>query len=640
MQDTINILIIDDNPADLNIFKRYLNKIKDFNVHLTMTDNSEDGFKLCNNEKFDVIFIDYLLGNENGIDIIKKFKDLGCKSEYILLTGYGSEAVVADALRAGASDYLKKNTISVPILEKTLKHISQKIFSEQKIKKTESKLNYILERTYTGLAILDEQGRIEEANQSYLEMIGFSSMDNIIGRSILEWTAESCKTDVVDIIEKCKRDENIIDFEAIFDRPDGTQTHVSMNGFMEIEEGKPRILLVCKDITERKKYEHQLKQAKVKAEESDHLKSAFLANMSHEIRTPMNAIIGFTDLLSQPNLTEAERDEYIKIIKQSSADLLNLIDDIIDLAKIEVEKINIKKNEFLIEPVMLSVYNKFSKQKQSCVELNYVNKQKNENNESVTINTDAYRFTQILSNLIDNALKFTESGFVNFGYELKDKYIQFYVKDTGIGIPKEKQEIIFKRFRKIEDSNTKFYRGTGLGLTISKKLVELLGGKMWLESEPGKGSTFYFTLPHTVKKAVAYNPGKSEKPDIEKLDWSAYSLLIVEDEDLNYLFLKKLLETTKIKIDWAKTGYQAIDFVKNNNKTDIILMDIKLPELDGLKATEEIKKINPSIPIIAQTAYAMKGDRENILNAGCDDYVAKPIKVDELIFKLNNYLGS
>jgi PAS domain S-box-containing protein len=632
----LNILIIDDNPADLNILNRYLKKISDLEIDLVMVDSSEEGFKQCTDTSFDVIFVDYLLGNENGIELIKKFKELGCKAEFILLTGYGSESVVAEALRAGASDYLKKSSMSEHILEKTLKHIKQKIYSEQKIKKTESKLNYILERTYTGLAILDERGRIEEANESYLAMIGFSSLDNIIGRSILEWTAESCKIDIIEVIEKCKKEENIVDFEAIFDRPDGNRTYVSMNGFMEIEDDKPRILLVCKDITERKKYEQQLKQAKIKAEESDHLKSAFLANMSHEIRTPMNAIIGFADLLSQPEITDADRNEYVKIIKESSVNLLALIDDIIDLSKIEVEKIEIQKADFELKQVMLDLFHKFNKQKPGCIELIYDNNQKDD---QVYINTDPYRFKQIMNNLIDNAIKFTESGFINFGFELKEQFIQFYVKDTGIGIPKDKQDIIFERFRKIEDNSNKFYRGTGLGLTISKKLCNLLGGNMWVQSEKEKGATFYFTLPYTVKKVHKYYEMESiDNIDIVKLDWKKYKLLIVEDEDLNYLFLKKLLETTQINIFWAKNGYQAIDFVKENKNLDIILMDIKLPELDGLKATEEIKKIRPQIPIIAQTAYAMKGDRENILKAGCDDYVAKPIKVNELIFKIKQFI--
>ncbi len=635
--DLLKILIIDDNRADQNLLLRFFSNIPEANFKLTTANSSVEGLKHYNSENQDIIIVDYLLKNENGIEVILKFKEIGCRSEFILLTGYGSESVVADALRVGASDYISKSNLSVQILEKTVRHIKQKISSEKKIKKTESKLSYILEQTYTGFATIDEYGKIINANEPYLKMVGFSSLESIIGREMIDWSAESCKKDIIAALEKCKTDGFISDFETIFDKPDGNKTYVLINALLEEEEGSEKIFAVCRDITDRKLYEQVLEQAKIKAEKADRLKSAFLSNMSHEIRTPMNAIIGFTHLLSHTNITDEDKEEFINIIKSSGNSLLQLINDIIDLSKIEAAEININKVGFSIRESMLDILSKFSKQKPSNIELVYDNQEKDHD---IIIFTDPYRLKQILNNLLDNALKFTDSGFVNFGFKIrKDQKIEFYVKDSGIGILKDQQEVIFDRFRKIEDNKRRLYRGTGLGLAISKSLTELLGGEIWVESELKKGSVFRFNLPYYQKRQkLAGDEPSDTNVDIKNLSWNKRKILIVEDEDLNFLFLEKLLNTTGIKIIRASTGKQAVNLANSEKDIDLILMDIKLPQMDGLSATREIRKTNQEIPIIAQTSYAMKGDKEEIIEAGCDDYLAKPIKVKTLLTKLNNYL--
>jgi PAS domain S-box-containing protein len=636
-KNNVKILIIDDNPADSNLLKRYFSKLEDWEIKLTITSNSDEGVKQYNAENHEIVIVDYLLGNDNGIDIIKKYKDLGFRAEFILLTGYGSESVVTDALRAGASDYLNKSALTSQVLEKTLRHLYQKIESENKIKKTESKLSYILERTNTGLVIMDENGIIIEANDPFLNMVGINSLDTIIGRKMTDWASTGTTKTINNTIAKCKEGEAVTDIEVTFEKPSGHTSYILMNAMLEKESQENEIFAICRDITERKLYEKQLQDAKIRAEEADKLKSAFLANMSHEIRTPMNAIVGFADLLGRVELKAEDRETFVNIIKSSSNSLLGLINDIIDLSKIEAEKININKTEINVNNSLLGIYTSYGSKINENIELVYDNAYEKK---TIQLITDPLRLKQIITNLIDNAIKFTDKGSINFGYRIiKNTRIQFYVKDTGIGIPESKQKIIFDRFRKLEEDGSKLYRGTGLGLTISKKLIELLNGNIWLESEQGKGSIFYFDLPLNSNFNSNNNTENKIVPiDIEKLNWGKKTVLIVEDEDLNYLFLKNLLNPTKINIFRAKTGLEAIELSKKQAEIDIILMDIKLPEMDGIEATKEIRKVLPEIPIIAQTAFAMKGDEEKFLNAGCNDYISKPLKAEKLINKLVHFL--
>jgi len=379
---------------------------------------------------------------------------------------------------------------------------------------------------------------------------------------------------------------------------------------------------------------YELESALKKAESSDKLKSSFLANMSHEIRTPMNAIVGFSSLLKDFTLSEDEKHHYIDIINKNCDSLLVLINDILDISKIEANQINIYKTNFNIDNVLTELERFFKMRTSKNLEIKYIRTLSD-----VFIENDAIRFRQIFSNLLTNALKFTESGHIYFGFENLEDNLQFYVSDTGIGIDSSEYNNIFNPFTKLEFGRTKLYRGAGLGLSISKNLVEKMGGKIWVESVFGEGTTFYFSLPNNPKSAYSEDSSGIEK-DIVSSNFSNINILIAEDEPANYLYLEKALKPTNATIHWAKNGLEAVDMFKNavHIKFDLILMDIKMPILNGIDAFIEIRKLDKYVPIIAQSAYAQEVDQNQAIQIGFSDYLTKPIKPLDLVNVLRKFI--
>ncbi len=379
-----------------------------------------------------------------------------------------------------------------------------------------------------------------------------------------------------------------------------------------------------------------LEIAKNKAEESDRLKSAFLANMSHEIRTPMNAIIGFSNLINDQDIEKEYKAELASLIKKNSNSLLNLIDDIIDISKIEAGQLDISEKDCAINQVLNDLLIEFEDYIISNDKLTLKVSEELLFNQLI-IKTDPYRLQQVLKNLLSNAIKFTEVGIIEFGYRINKDMIQFFVKDTGIGITPEQQNQIFSRFNRIEDTKKKIYRGAGLGLTITKNIVEMMGGKIWLESKLDRGSVFNFEIPYRPVELTS-----KEKPVIKKstskYKWDNKTILIAEDEESNFKFLNMIIRKTSAELLWAKTGQQAIDICMGNYKVDLILMDIKMPEMDGLEAIRKIREHQRKIPIIVQSAYSMPEDQNLSFEAGANDFISKPIGTEKLLNTIDKHL--
>ena len=438
------------------------------------------------------------------------------------------------------------------------------------------------------------------------------------------------------LFQKCinnETDEYI--HEMRFCKKNGEFIWLQARGKVLLRDGSGKIIRMVgthTDISDRKKWEQELIKAKERAEESDRLKTSFLANMSHEIRTPMNGIIGFSGMLIDPELPEDKKRQFIDIIINSSNQLLELINNIIDLSKAEAGQLGIINKEIVLNDKLEELLINFMPTAHAKG-LGFTVKCELERNDSKII-VDDVKLKQVLQNLLSNAIKFTFEGFVEFGYTIENGEIQFYVKDTGIGIDPELHRSVFERFRQVEESNTRRYGGTGLGLSISKSLVELMGGRIWVDSALKKGSIFYFALPfHPVspKKISGMND------NLIYPDWSNETILIAEDEEVNFFYLSEVLAPTNVRVIRAASGREAIDAARKNDSLWLILMDIKMPDIDGFEATRIIKTEKPALPIIAQTAYAMTGDRENALSAGCDDYIPKPVKRETLITILQKY---
>jgi|GEM_PF-1710555 len=536
--------------------------------------------------------------------------------------------------------------IIYPIITVLLGGLMNKQLENWRNRKTKDRL-YESEQRFSEMMLdinmifvhIDTDKRFVFCNKYFLSITGYTE-EELLGKNTIDLFVpvdekEKTKESFKKLLEK---DRNLYRYESKILTKDNRELYISWyNSVLTDDYGNIKgIASLGENITEKKATLENLKEAKEKAEESNRLKSVFLQNVSHEIRTPINAITGSISLLKESPDDEEMREKFYDILEISGERLLSTVNDLIDISQVETQQIKVNKSTFSLSKILadyIDVATPLARKRNNKVicSSQYLHTE-------IFLDTDKNILSGIFINLLNNANKFTTNGIIEIGSLDEKGDIVFYVKDNGIGIPKNKLEVIFDRFVQADPSLSRSHEGSGLGLSIAKAYAKLLGGDLWVESEEGKGSTFFFNIP---KDEVTVTTPIADKAPSEVALPSNRKILIAEDDDLNYLILKRIIEKVGIAdILHAKNGAEAVELVRSDNEISLVLMDIKMPEMSGEEATLKIRTFNPSIPIIAQTAFAMPGDRERFIAIGCNDYIPKPIDKNKLINLLHKYLHS
>ena len=515
------------------------------------------------------------------------------------------------------------------------REIENRMFAEKDI------LQVIMDNVPDAIYFKDSQGYYIKVNKAMTTMLGVHNSDFLIGKTAFDLFPEKIAKEI--------HEEELNIFNTEIPVINSEKSLATSNGIMWLSStvvgvkdclgNVIQLVGITRDITDYKNSEGRLRSEKEKAEHSDKLKSAFLANMSHEIRTPINGILGFANLMEMREFTREKQIQYLKIINNSGKLLLNLINDIIDLAKIEAGQVNIENTAVDLDELFYEMNEFYQGEKiRRGKHLIEIVPKFPLGNSPHSVICDSFRLRQIINNLIGNALKFSELGNIEFGFEFTKDNILFFVTDNGIGMNESEVNQIFERFKQAGSSSQK-KEGTGLGLAITKGLIQLMGGTIWVKSQPGVGSEFHFTIPvitshdkSTVRQASNLRINSSE------IDWNGKVILLTEDEEVNFIYISELFENTGINLLRTTTAEEAITICKSQQPVDLILMDIRLPGMNGFDATRSIKKLRPNTPVIAQTAYAMENERKESISSGCDHYLTKPFDQTVLFDIIDGYL--
>ncbi|BAX78609.1 ABC transporter substrate-binding protein [Labilibaculum antarcticum] len=507
--------------------------------------------------------------------------------------------------------------------------ISERLKTENALISSENKLRTYIEESPNGLVIFNSNAKVNFANKAFIDLVEIPE-ENLNQAFLPDFFSPTQLKQNQDLFNQLLT-KGKTQGEIVLRTTAGKDITVYISAVELINQ---EFLAFIVDISAIKAVEYKLTLALQQAEESDRLKSAFLANMSHEIRTPMNGILGFSQLLLKENLSQEKKEKYIDILTQNGKQLLGIIDNIIDIAYLEVNQLKVNLSIFSIQKLLNDLQllfgidkNRYKKDHLEMVFNNTISEEQDQ------ICSDHGKIKQILINLINNALKFTETGTITISSRIENTILSITVEDSGIGIPLEKQSIIFERFGQVENIYTRQFGGAGLGLPISKGLIELLHGELHFESKAGIGSRFEFHIPITRNKEKI----RTSKLETISYIWNHKKILIVEDDDTSIVFLKELFTKTNAEISVCYNGQEAIDKCQSGYIPDLILMDIQLPKISGIEATSIIRKSLTTTPIIAQTAYTSNKDKEQALKAGCNDYLSKPLEPNQLFDLINQY---
>ncbi len=493
-----------------------------------------------------------------------------------------------------------------------------------------------------GISFYDRDWNLKYANNAFYSMIGFDreQYESLNPAGLLhpdDLQYEKNRRDALDT-------KGFFETELRLRHKDGHFVNLSTRSVTVKTEGNEIIgaLTISRDITTLKKVHEDLVKANVEADTSNRLKSSFLANISHEIRTPLNSVVGFANLLLANDITNEVKEEYIEHINHNSEKLLQIIGDIIDLSRLESSQIEITYEEASVNAIVNEIIDearKIVKRNEKSIII-IVNNLLEENSDLIF--TDRIWLKRVLNHLMDNAVKFTLEGSVRLSYGKENDNLIFRIRDTGIGINKENLNHIFEEFRQEIDGHHRPFEGLGVGLTLAKEVLERMGGKIFVQSEKGVGSEFSFSIPYrpaggsTRIKAKA-STGESLTPSN---DWYGRKCLLVDDNKDVLLYLNRVLTDTGISILTARSGAEAIEIIRKTSDIDVVLLDMQMPEMNGIEATREIRKIRGDIPIIAQTAFIFEDDKDIILEAGCDACLIKPIRKDHLLTVMASFLKS
>jgi PAS domain S-box-containing protein len=623
----LNVLCLEDVLKDAELLNEMLVDAG-YLVTMDIAEGEKEYLSFLKGRNYDIILADNKLPRMDAFAALKLALELKPEIPFICVSGTIGEEKAVELLKQGATDYVLKDrlgrlalAVQRALKEKEMQKVRKQV--EEALKDSEDRYSKAFKSSPYSITITSvEDGKFIEVNDAFTSIFGFTREEAISNSSIglniwvniedRKW-AISTLLDGSDVSKK----------EFLFKKKNGEiMTGLFATKFIYINK-ESFIISSINDITERKQAELELIKAKEKAEESDRLKSAFLTNMSHEIRTPMNGILGFSELLKEPNLTSDEQQDYIQTIQISGSRMLNTINNIVDISKIESGLTKVDINETNLNEKIEFTY-KFFKPEVEIKGIKFSFKNGLQSKEAI-INTDNEKVYAILTNLVKNAIKFTYEGSIEFGYEKKGEYLEFFVKDTGVGIPQKQHQIIFKRFRQGSESHNRGYEGSGLGLSIAKSYIEMLGGEIWVESQEGKGSTFYFTIPYNAVSEEKIELLNAVSAKLKEVEIKKLKVLIVEDDEISYSLLSRMLQKLSYEVLHAITGVEAIEACRDNPDLDLVLMDIRMPEMDGNEATRQIRQFNKDVIIIAQTAYGFSSDKEKTIEAGCNDYISKPI---------------